>query len=88
MADEKRAELERANRLVCTGLKNNVIGLTRWARRLETAVKIGAYDDADAPALNELTYIISVMLSRAQMLIDVDRIIVEEQRRVNEAKEK
>lgn len=88
MTDKERAELERANRLVCTGLKNNVIGLTHWARRLETAVKIGAYDDADAPALKELTYIISVMASRAQMLIDVDKVIAEEQRKANEAKEK
>lgn len=83
MTDEERAELERANRLVCAGLKNNVIGLTHWARRLETAVKIGAYDDADAPALNELTYIISVMASRAQMLIDVDRIVKEEKNKSN-----
>ena len=78
MTDGKRAELERANRLVCTGLKNNVLGLTTWARRLETAVKIGAYDNADAPALKELTYIISVMLSRAQTLIDVDKVIAHE----------
>lgn len=30
--------------------------------------------DADAPALNELTCIISVLLSRAQTLIDVGRV--------------
>ena len=83
MTDKERAELERANRLVCSGLKNNVIGLTHWARRLETAVKIGAYDDADAPALNELTYIISVMLSRAQTLIDVDKVIAGEKNQPN-----
>lgn len=83
MTDKERAELERANRLVCTGLKNNVLGLTTWARRLETAVKIGAYDNADAPALKELTYIISVMLSRAQTLIDVARIVAEEKNQSN-----
>lgn len=83
MNDKERAELERANRLVCSGLKNNVIGMTHWARRLETAVKTGAYDDADAPALNELTYIISVMLQRAQTLIDVDKVIAEEKNTAN-----
>ena len=83
MTDKERAELERANRLVCSGLKNNVLGLTNWARRLETAVKIGAYDDADAPALNELTYIISVMLSRAQALFDVGKVIAEEKNTAN-----
>lgn len=74
MTDGERAERERANRLVCTCLKNNVIGLTHWGRRLETAVKLGAYDDADAPALKELTYVVSVLLSRAQTLIDVERV--------------
>ena len=75
------AEQEHALALWIANVNNNVLGLQHWARRLETAVKIGAYDAVDAPALAELIYLASTALQRTQVLIDVDKVIAEEQRK-------
>ena len=83
MTDEERAEQERILSLWNDNVKSNVLGLQHWARRLETAVKIGAYDAVDAPALAELIYLASTALQRTQVLIDVDKVIEEEKKQSN-----
>lgn len=87
MTNEERAEQEHALGLWIANVNNNVLGLQHWVRRLETAVRIGAYDAVDAPALAELIYLASTALQRTQVLIDVDKVIAHEQRKANEAKE-
>ena len=57
MTNEERAEQEHALGLWIANVNNNVLGLQHWAQSLETAVKIGAYDAVDAPALAELIYL-------------------------------
>ena len=83
MTDEERAEQEHALGLWIANVNNNVLGLQHWARRLETAVSIGAYDAVDAPALAELVYLASTALQRTQVLIDVDKVIAHEKNQSN-----
>ena len=83
MTNEERAEQEHALGLWIANVNNNVLGLQHWVRRLETAVKIGAYDAVDAPALAELIYLASTALQRTQVLIDVDKVIAEEKNQSN-----
>ena len=83
MTDEERAEQEHALSLWIANVNNNVLGLQHWARRLETAVKIGAYDAVDAPAIAELIYLASTALQRTQVLIDVDKVIAHEKNQSN-----
>ena len=83
MTDEERAEQEHALGLWIANVNNNDLGLQHWARRLETAVKIGAYDAVDAPALAELIYLASTALQRTQVLIDVDKVIAYEKNKSN-----
>ena len=83
MIDEERAEQERILSLWNDNVKSNVLGLQHWARHLETAVKIGAYDAVDAPALAELIYLASTALQRIQVLIDVDKVIAYEKNKSN-----
>ena len=83
MTDEERAEQEHALGLWIANVNNNVLGLQHWVRRRETAVKIGAYDAVDAPALAELIYLASTALQRTQVLIDVDKVIAEEKNQSN-----
>ena len=83
MTDEERTEQEHALGLWIANVNNNVLGLQHWARRLETAVKIGAYDAVDAPALAELIYLASTALQRTQVLIDVDKVIAHEKNNSN-----
>ena len=83
MTDEERAEQERVLSLWNDNVKSNARGLHHWARRLETAVRIGAYDAVDAPALAELIYLASTALQRTQVLIDVDKVIAHEKNQSN-----
>ena len=83
MTDEERAEQERILSLWNDNVKSNVLGLQHWARRLETAVRIGAYEAVDAPALAELIYLASTALQRTQVLIDVDKVIAYEKNKSN-----
>ena len=77
------AEQKHALGLWIANVNNNVLGLQHWARHLETAVKIGAYDAVDAPALAELIYLASTALQRIQVLIDVDKVIAYEKNKSN-----
>lgn len=70
MTDEERAELERRIQLYKSGLKTNARGLGASARRIEEAVKAGAYDELDAPALAELVAIIASTIQRVAWYLD------------------
>ena len=70
MTDEERAELERRIQLYKSGLETNARGLGASARRIEEAVKAGAYDELDAPALAELVAIIANTIHRVAWYLD------------------
>ena len=70
MTDEERAELERRIQLYKSGLETNARGLGASARRIEEAVKAGAYDKLDAPALAELVAIIASTIHRVAWYLD------------------
>ena len=51
-------------------LRSNVRGLGAYARRIETGIKQGAYEDGDAPALAELVNVAWWTLQRVAVFID------------------
>lgn len=53
-------------------LRSNVRGLGAYARRIETGIKQGAYEDGDAPALAELVNVAWWTLQRVAVFIDDD----------------
>ena len=53
-------------------LSSNVRGLGAYARRIETGIKQGAYEDGDAPALAELVNVAWWTLQRVAVFIDDD----------------
>lgn len=64
------AEQKHALGLWIANVNNNVLGLQHWARRLETAVRIGAYDAVDAPALAELVSVLAHTQHRVAWYLD------------------
>lgn len=53
-------------------VSSNVRGLGAYARRIETGIKQGAYEDGDAPALAELVNVAWWTLQRVAVFIDDD----------------
>ena len=70
MTDEERDELQRRIQLYKSGLESNARGLGASTRRIEEAVKAGAYDELDAPALAELVAIIASTIHRVTWYLD------------------
>lgn len=54
---------------------NNIRGLSIAARRLETAQRIGAYNEIDLPVLAEFVCLAQHLLNRANFFIDVDKVV-------------
>lgn len=83
MTDEEREAWDHAIELYQGSLLWKTRGLTACARRLENAVKNGAYEKIDVPALAECLNVLVSALDRAMFYIDVDKATAEEKRQAN-----
>lgn len=80
MTDEEQAAWEHEIELRKGCYANNVRGLSLSARRLETAQRIGAYNEIDLPVLAEFVCLAQHLLNRAKYFIDMDKVIAEERK--------
>lgn len=74
MTDEERDELIKRVELVEDLLKIDVMRLVKQARRVESAVMIGAYQKKDVLQLNELVVQLWRTFDRIELFYDAERV--------------
>ena len=77
MTDKENDELVKRVELAEEFMKGEVEGLVEQAKRVEYAVKTGAYRKKDVLQLNELIGLLWRTFERAEVFYDAERVIAE-----------